>query len=140
MPVGTLAIEHMLAFLTLFESVQENLYFTIDDSGSLPLHIACQYPETPIQLIEFLVEQDPSTVRQTDHAGNLPIHILCSFQPSLHKVKFLLGFDAESISAMNNRGSTPLEAAALASASVEVLWYLMKANPAVALMSLRPSS
>ena len=140
LPVGTLTIERMLEFLlvllTLSASVGLNLIFRCDDTGALPLHTACQYPKSPIQLIAFLVEQDPSTLCRTDHAGNLPIHMLCATRPALRKVKFLLGCDEKSISAWNNQGCSPFEVAALASASVEVLWFLMKVDPVVALASL----
>ena len=108
LPVGTLTIEQMLAFLlvllTLMESAGLNLSSRGDVTGALPLHIACQNPNTPIQLIEFLVERDPSTVRQTDNSGNLPIHSMCTFRPSLHKVKYLLSRDAESATSLNSKG------------------------------------
>ena len=135
LPIGTFSIPEMLEFLAVFVSKRPDLISTGDDTGALPLHIACQRPKTPIQLIEFLVEQDPSTVHQTDTTGNWPLHSLCASRPSLHKVKYLLDRDSKSGMALNNHAHSPFEVASLASASVEVLWYLMKVDPVVALAS-----
>jgi ankyrin repeat protein len=131
--VGTLQMRHMLALLTLFVSEQTNAITTRNSAGSLPLHVACQNPKTPVAVIQFLVEQDPTTAHHTDHQGNLPIHTLCASQPPLDTVKYLqrVSHDA-SFTMLNSQGGTPLMEAAWTSASVDVLLYLMKANPSAA--------
>ena len=138
LPVGTLDEAHMLALLTLFVSGQSNLLTTTDETGALPLHIACQNSDTPIALIQFLVEHGPTTTHWRNNQGNLPIHILCeSVRPPLDTIKYLYGKHATSVTMKNYQGCSPLVVASTGRASLDVVFYLMKINPAAALASFR---
>ena len=128
-----------LALLKLFLSVSPNLISTPDWTGALPLHIACQNGAR-LDFIQFLVKQDLTTVHHRDDLGNLPIHSLCASQPALDAVQYLHGKHDDSNSAMNNQGRSPFMKAAMAAASMDVLWYLMKCNPYSAILSLRHSA
>ena len=145
LPVGTRSVKQMLALMlelvTLFVSVQANPIATVDEKGALPLHVACQNSNTPIEVIQFLVEQDPGTVRRRDNQGNLPIHSLCASQPPrLKTIMYLHSKHEGSVMLTNHQGRSPFMMAALASASLNVLWYLIQANPAAAVAMFRRSS
>ena len=138
LPVGTLDEAHMLALLTLFVSGQSNLLTTTDETGALPLHIACQNSDTPIALIQFLVEHGPTTMHCRNNQGNLPIHILCgTARPPLDTIKYLHSKHATSVTMKNYQGCSPFVVASTGRASLDVVFYLMKINPAAALASFR---
>ena len=137
--LGTLYVEHMLLLLTLFVADHEkvNPIATADQTGDFPLHIACRQTKIPIDVVRFLVEHDPTTVRQRDSQGNLPIHVLCASHPLLDAVQYLHSQYEASVTMTNQQGCSPFAVASLASASLDVLIFLMQANPGVALASFR---
>ena len=61
---------------TLFLSVDVELFRRRDDSGRLPIHIACQ-TNAPLDVLTALTECDPATLHMADHAGALPLHEFC---------------------------------------------------------------
>ena len=58
-------------------SVDVQLLRIRDDSGKLPIHVACQ-TSTPLDCLAALVNRDAATLQMTDHAGALPLHEYCS--------------------------------------------------------------
>ena len=87
------------------------------------------------------MEQDPSTIRQTDNVGNLPIHRICVSRTSMPKVKDLLRrYDKGSAAILNYQGRSLFVVAVFASASLDFHMYLMKVDTVIALASLRVSS
>ena len=138
LPIGTVPLEHMLALLTLFVSDQSHLICTLDRRGDRPLHIACRNRYTPLAVIHFLVEQDPTTLRWPDRHGNLPIHTLCASQPLLSTVQYL--YSRHEAMMTNHPCKSPGLVAASTRASLDVIWYLMRANPSAALACLRRPS
>lgn len=84
------------------------------------------------------MEQDHSTVRQTDNVGNLPIHRLCVSPPPMPKVEDLLRrYDKGYVAILIYQGNSLFEVAILVSASLDIHWYRMKVDPGIALASLR---
>ena len=73
LPLGTLELDH---FRSLLHSLDIESIRTRDDSGKLPIHIACQ-ANAPVEVLSMLVEMDPTTLQIADHTGALPIHCLC---------------------------------------------------------------
>ena len=137
LPVGTLQVEQIVMLLTLFAL----LISTEDGTGALPLHIAClRSSNTPIEVIQFLVDQDPTSVLHEDSLGDLPIHKLCASQPQLHTVQYLHGKHQASVTMTNHDGCVPFMVASLSLASLDVVWYLMVADPVAALASVRHAS
>ena len=65
-------------FRTLIMSVDVQLLRIRDDSGKLPIHVACQ-TSTPLDCLAALVDRDAATLQMTDHAGALPLHEYCLF-------------------------------------------------------------
>ena len=136
--IGLLPMNQMMALLNWFVNHQWSYpILTEDESGALPLHIACeQHRDMPLDVIQFLEEQDRTTIAHEDHQGNLPIHVLCASDPRLNKVQYLLRKHPASIAALNHQGRSPFAVAALESASLEVVWYLIRADPDAALANL----
>ena len=58
LPFGTQTMRIMLRILTLILSERPKLISAGDDTEAFPRQTACQYPKTPIQLFESVVEQD----------------------------------------------------------------------------------
>ena len=139
LPIGNLNMDEMVDLLTLFVSEQSNPISIEDATGQIPLHAACQNSKMHTQVIQFLVDRNPNSVRHADHQGNLPIHTLCASRPSLNTVKYLLSKDEESVMATNHLGRSPLMVAAMFSASLDVLWYLMRTNPVVVILNFSHS-
>ena len=79
LPVGSLLpVEHLMALRTLFLSERSDLLTMVDnDTKATPLHCACQNPETPIEVIQSLVDQDQIVLHLPDNALHVPIHIAC---------------------------------------------------------------
>ena len=139
LPLGTLDVEYMLMLLNLFVAEREevNPIATADQTGDFPLHIACRQTKIPTDVVRFLVERDPRTVHQRDSQGNLPIHVLCASHPLLDTVQYLHSQHEASFTMTNPQGRSPFAVASVASASLDVLFFLIQANPVVALASFR---
>ena len=137
LPVGTLNKEHMSTLLTMIVSEQDNPISVSDGTGSRPLHIACNDRDTESDMFTLLVDLDQSSLQHRDNDGNLPIHKLCASNPTLYKVEYLHSKYEASISMTNHQGCSLFMLASLSTTSLDVLWYLMRANPAVAVASLR---
>ena len=136
LPVGTLRKEHMSTLLTIIVSEEDNAISVSDGTGSRPLHIACHDRDAEFDMFKWLVDRDPSSLQQRDNEGNLPIHTLCASNPTLYKIEYLHHKYEASISMTNHQGCSLFMLASLSTASLDVLWYLMRANPAVAVASL----
>ena len=63
-------------FRTVLHSLDAELIHTRDDSGKLPIHIACQM-NAPVEVLTLLVELDPTTLQIADRKGSLPLHFFC---------------------------------------------------------------
>ena len=74
LPLGKPTLEY---FLTLLHHFGTDLIANRDDSGKLPIHIACR-DNAPVEVLTLLVEMDRATLQIADHhTGSLPIHLLC---------------------------------------------------------------
>ena len=102
--------------------------------GALSIHRACRNSESPIEVIQFLVDQGPATVYHEDYHFKLSIrHPLCRTPlVGCRENPTLLGLGEPAITMINCKNHSLLMLASLASAPVEVcLWYLIKSQPCV---------
>ena len=76
LPLGTLKLEHFRTVLHNLDTLDSELIWNRDDSGKLPIHIACE-SNVPVEVMTLIVEMDPATLRIADHRGSLPLHLLC---------------------------------------------------------------
>ena len=107
--LGKLEFGH---FRTLIHSLDIELIRNRDDSGMLPIHLACQ-ANAPIEVLSVFVEIDPATLHMADHKGALPIHYLCgSGAPTEYSgVRYLVKRGGVGTLAARNRdGALPLHA------------------------------
>lgn len=138
LPLGTLWMNHVMALFQMFDV--NNMIRVRDDNGSVPLHIACQ-KGAPVEILRMLVYSDEVSsaaggrenlamkTRIRDHSGSLPIHTLLATKPSVAAVKVLLEAHPDSLSTRTTNGNYPLMIACESSASVDVIFELLKGYP-----------
>ena len=107
--LGTLEWKH---WRTLLLSVDEELLRQRDDSGKLPIHIACQ-AKAPVEVLTALVERDPATLHVADRAGCLALHeCCCRFRDTKEWTSALRFFvdrgGVGTLAARNRDGALPL--------------------------------
>ncbi len=107
-----------------------------DNSGRLPLHIACMHHDT-VSVIRYLVGLDQSTLDAVDRHGNTALHLACRGARYETIALLLDEFDAVSVSKRNANEKVPID---LLFESDEVLdrecieytesvYRLLRANP-----------
>jgi ankyrin repeat protein len=143
LPVGTLSVDQFVTMLSWFIESRSCMR-TVDASGAMPLHVACQNSSPPpMAVLQVLVQQDPTAVRQRHTAnGNVPLQELLlngdAAASLLETVQYLLDQYPASIATVNDQKQSPWAVAALSlSTSVDVLFHLMQAHPCIALASFR---
>ena len=113
-----------------------NALQSADNSGRLPLHVACMYYDT-LSVIQYLVGLDPSTLDAVDRYGNTALHLACHGARYETIALLLDEFDAVSVSKRNASKKLPID---LLFESDEVLnrecieytesvYRLLRANP-----------
>ena len=122
--VLTLILEHDAATLHI-----------ADYSGALPLHVSCR-GAVDYSSVRFLVEQGGvGTLAARTRSGALPLHNFCgSANPSLRTVQYLIQSFPGSVAVQTNSGEYPFMIAAcpLSTASLSVIYELVRANPGLA--------
>ena len=79
-----------------------------DDSGKLPIHIACE-AKAPVELLVLLVEMDPATLQIAEHTGSLPLHVCCCGAVDDSSVCLLVEQGGVgTLAARNHKGALPL--------------------------------
>ena len=68
---------HEDVLLRLFEAKPEAAKVA-DERGMLPLHYAAAFGDTPLTIVELLVEADPDAITAVTVNGDTPLHILTS--------------------------------------------------------------
>ena len=176
-----MTLYQVLTLLALVVSEQSDLIAAVDNNGALPLHNACRRRCAHIDVIEFLITQDPRTVYRRDSQGNLPFHTLCAskqlsedrilellnvflvghpnlaatadgmgalplhiacrtWNESTDVIQFLVDKNPDAVYQNDDEGNLPFMVACLESASVDVLFFLMKYNPVLAVANFQPFS
>jgi len=108
-----------------------------DNFGACPIHVACT-ASAPLDVIQYLVERDgvAVTIRKRDNRGRLPLHLLLRKRrlvsaPKLETVQYLTNAYPQSLAARVPTGCLPIMLAARASASLDVIHYLLRQDPQV---------
>ena len=79
-----------------------------DNSGAMPLHIACQYHDSA-SVIQYLVGLDRGTLEAVDRQGNTALHCACRGAKYDTIALLLEEYDAASVSKRNNDEKIPIE-------------------------------
>jgi ankyrin repeat protein len=162
LPLGKLTVQH---FRTLLSTLGTELIRNRDESGKLPIHIACRN-KAPVKVLALILEHDTATLQMVDANGALPIHdcccgavddssvrflvrqggvstlaarnqdgamplhVLCgSTNPSLRSVQFLIQSYPKALAARTKAGQYPLLIAASSTASLSVVYGLVRTYP-----------
>ena len=105
LPLGKLTLKQ---WRTLFQSLDLELIKNRDDSGKLPIHIACS-TKAPVEVLTALVDLDPATLQIADYSGNLPIHECCFGAVDHSSVQYLVEQGGVgTLAARNRQGLLPL--------------------------------
>ena len=107
LPLGNLTLQHLR---TLLSTLDPELIRNRDDSGKLPIHIACQ-ANAPVEVLSMLTEMDPTTLQIADSSGSLPMHSLfCRDPPTEYaSVRYLVEHGGVgTLAARNRNGALPL--------------------------------
>ena len=106
LPLGKLTPEH---FRILLQHFGMDLIGTRDDSGKLPIHIACRN-NAPVEVLNLLCELDATTLHMADDTGALPLHLSCCHgNVEYASVRFLVERGGVgTLNARNREGALPL--------------------------------
>jgi ankyrin repeat protein len=107
--------------------------FRTEYSGQIPLHAACGAFEigggwSP-EVIQYLVDQWPESVKVASNSGDLPLHRACSNQALLAVVQYLVEQWPESVKRADNYGWLPLHYACTNQTPLAVVQYLVEQWP-----------
>jgi len=124
LPVGKLALAH---FRSLLQSFDGNLMHHQDNTGALPLHVACR-TDAPVEILELLLQEHPGAVRIADNSGSLPMHVTCQADaPSRAVLQLLLDRSPTALRARDHAGALPLHCLCASNPPVDALELLLRA-------------
>jgi hypothetical protein len=80
-----------------------------DNTGMIPLHLACQNHESTTSVVEYLIKLDPTSLRVRDFNDNTALHYAC--RTANHAIIALLTekYGAVSVSKRNAHGQLPID-------------------------------
>jgi ankyrin repeat protein len=103
--LGKITLQH---FRALLSTLDVELIRNRNDSGKLPIHIACQN-RAPVEVLALMAEQDAATLHMADYTGALPLHECCCGAVDDSSVRFLVEHGGVgTLAARNQEGALPL--------------------------------
>jgi ankyrin repeat protein len=127
LPLGKLTLQH---FRALLSTLDPELIHNRDESGKLPIHIACQ-SKAPVEVLVLIAEQDAATLQIADYTGALPLHDCCCGAVDDSSVRFLLEHGGVGTLAARNRdGAMPIHVmCGSTNPSLQTVQYLIQSFP-----------
>ena len=117
---------------TLFSTLDTELIRNRDDSGMLPIHIACD-TNAPVDILSVLVERDSATLHIADNTGALPIHLLCGNGATAEyaSIRYLIEQGGVgTLTARNHEGELPIHILCFTTdPPLRIVQYLIHAFP-----------
>jgi ankyrin repeat protein len=105
LPLGKLELYH---FHTLLHYLDFDVIRSQDDSGKLPIHIACRN-KAPVEVLALILELDPATLQIADRSGALPLHECCRENAEYASVRCIVEQGGVgTLAARNHEGALPL--------------------------------
>jgi ankyrin repeat protein len=115
----------------LVEAAPQGLAERGTNDGRLPLHVAAQRAapswSSPLEVIQYLVEEHPDALATKDDGGCLPAHVAAELG-SMEVVTCLVGRRPQVLRERTNDGFLPLHIAAI-HAPLDVVFYLVTMCP-----------
>jgi len=99
-----------------------------ESTGCLPLHYACEYGCAD-EIIQFLIESWPQSVKVANGSGSLPLHLACHYRVSLTVVQWLVHAAPDTIRLQDHQGRVPLSRAIDKFCPDEVIQFLLNCWP-----------
>ena len=129
LPLGKLTLDHFQTLLQLFPATT---FRTRDNTGALPLHIACRVGAS-IEILRLFVQAYAAALQTTDNNGDRPLHAACQADspsldldaPSLESIRFVVEQDPTAVQAANNDGALPVHLLCGSRPSVQAVQYLV---------------
>jgi hypothetical protein len=88
LPVGKLTMSQFVTLLKMPVMTDPNITQSrIDDD--LPIHVACRQSQTPLEVIQCLVEAEPKTVLARNGNGSRPFAMAAASNTSLDVIFYL---------------------------------------------------
>ena len=107
LPLGKLTVKHWRTLIHSLDNT-EQMIRSRDDTGMMPIHVAC-LNAPPVEVLAVFVELDPTTLHMADNTGELPLHEYCSGVVEFSSVKFLVDQGGVgTVAARNQWGAFPL--------------------------------
>ena len=104
-------------------------YIEETKNGMLPLHYACKR-NAPLEVLEFLIQQYPASVKEKDNQGKLPLHYACKNNAPIQVLEFLVQQYPDSFKEKSYYCKRlPLHFACMNNAPLEVLEFLVQRYP-----------
>ena len=91
--------------------------------GCIPLHYACS-SEGSLDVVQFLHQQHPPSIRQARKDGMWPLHLACYFRAPLPIVQYVYQHAPQAMEATDQEDWSPLHAAARGHATLAVMEYI----------------
>jgi ankyrin repeat protein len=105
-----------------------------DRSDVPPLWNALQrnvlFKNDVVEIMEYLVDRDPSLLDSREHDGSLPLHVACRRCASFTIVQFLVNRYKSSVKSVSSKGDLPLFLACeMPKTSLDTIFVLVKLYP-----------
>ena len=105
MPLGQRTLHHLRNLLLTLEA---ELIRNRDESGKLPIHIACRN-KAPVEVLALILEHDTAMLHMADYTGALPLHECCRGALDHSSVQYLVEQGGVgTLAARNQDGAMPL--------------------------------
>jgi len=104
-----------------------------DNRGWLPLHAWCGSHDQVLATVEYLIKMYPTALSTRNSDGALPLHVLCgsTVPPALKSVECLIKSYPAALSGRTSSGDLPSTLACASSASLSVIYTLVRGDPEV---------
>lgn len=116
----------------------------IDNPNSIilalpPLHDALRRDvlrtDDVVEIVEYLVDRNPTLMSSRDQDGSLPLHVACHRGASFTIIQFLVNRNKASVKSVTPQGDLPLfMACEMPETSLDTIFLLLKLSPDVVLM------
>jgi ankyrin repeat protein len=114
------------ALTALVEAYPEALAVR-DDQGLLPIDVAAKSKSLRLEVLQYLVNMRPTSVRERNPKGRLPIH--GAYSSPYRNAQFLVDQWPESLEERDGKGCLPLHVAAYHGAHALTLQRLVERSP-----------
>jgi len=136
LPIGKVTIDELLSVLRYFVEQDPETIRGQNNTGNLPLHIACHRLGL-LEVFRYLLEQDPATLHIANNDGALPIHLACQKDAAWQSIQLAIKYLVEeseggagTLCTRDSKGNLPIHLACSCShVSLEMIEYLVEHSP-----------